>query len=170
MVAYNKVNVGLSDSKLNKLKAAVKNQTGTTLRINIKMFNKNNLPQELLLTIRQKTTLKNILENNISTDIKLCKTQISRIIQFGGFLVSLLSKLAGPLIKVAVPLAKNVLSPLGITAAMSAIDGSTQKKIHGSGTTTLIISNKEMNDILKISKTLKDSNVLLKRVSETIKN
>ena len=134
------------------------------------MFNKNNLPQDLLLITRQKTKLRNILENNISTDIKLCKTQISRIIQFGGFLVSLLSKLAGPLIKVAVPLAKNILAPLGITAAMCAIDGSTQKKIHGSGTTTLIISKKEMNDILKISKTLKDSNVLLKGVSETIKN
>ena len=80
----------------------------------------------------------------MSTDLKLSKAQISKIIQSGGFLVSLLSKLAGPLIKVAIPLAKNVLSPLGITATASAIDAGIQKKKqkkHGSGNTTLIISN-----------------------------
>ena len=70
--------------------------------------------------------------------------------------------------KVAMPLAKNVLAPLGISAAISAIDGSIKKKIFGSGTTTLIISNDEMDDILKIVKSLEDSNVLLKGVSETI--
>ena len=56
------------------------------------------------------------------------KAQISKIIQSGGFLGSLLSKIAGPLMKVAVPLAKNILAPLGITAAASAIDGAIQKK------------------------------------------
>ena len=61
---------------------------------------------------------------------------------------SLLSKLAGPLRKVTVPLAKNILAPLGITAATSAIDGAIQKKIHGFGATTLIISNEKMNDIM----------------------
>ena len=66
-----------------------------------------------------------------------------------------MSKLAGPLIKVAIPLAKNVLAPLGITAAASAIDAGIQKKIHGSGTTSLIISNEEVNDIMKIVKLLK---------------
>ena len=80
---------------------------------------------------------------------QLSKAQISRIIQTGGFLGSLLSKIAGPLMKVAVPLAKNILAPLGITAAATAIDGTIQKKIHGSGATTLIISNEEMNDIMK---------------------
>ena len=72
--------------------------------------------------------------------------------------------------KVAMPLAKNILAPLGLTAAMSAIDGSIKKKMLGSGTTTLIISNDEMDDVLKIVKSLEDSNVLLKRVSETIQH
>ena len=81
-----------------------------------------------------------------------------------------MSKLAGPLMKVAVPLAKNVLAPLGITAAASAIDTGTRKKKHGSGTITLIISNEEINDIMKIGQALKDSNILLKGVTETIKN
>ena len=92
------------------------------------------------------------------------------MIQSGGFLGSLLNKLAGPLMKVAISLAKNVLAPLGITAAASAIDAGIQKKIHGSGTTTLIISNEEMNDIMKIVQALEDSNILLKGVTKTIKN
>ena len=72
--------------------------------------------------------------------------------------------------KVAAPLAKNILAPLGITAATSAIDAGIQKKIHDSGTTTLIISNKEMNDKMKIVQALENSNILLKRVTKTIKN
>ena len=72
--------------------------------------------------------------------------------------------------KVVVPLAKNILAPLGITAAASAIDGEAQKKIHSSGTTTLIISNEEINDIMKIVQALEDSNILLKGVTKTIKN
>ena len=72
--------------------------------------------------------------------------------------------------KVAIPLAKNILAPLRITAATSAIDAGIQKKIHGSGTTTLIISKKEMNDIMKIVQALEYSNILLKGVTKTIKN
>ena len=72
--------------------------------------------------------------------------------------------------KVAVPIAKTILASLGVTAAMSAIDESTQKKIHGSGKTTLIISNEEMNDIMKIVQVLQDSNILLKGVTKKIKN
>ena len=135
-----------------------------------KMLDRNNIPHELLLTIREKSKLRNVFENNMSTDIKLSKSQIRKIIQLGGFLGSLLSKLAGPLMKVAVPLAKNILAPLGITAAASAIDAGIQKKIHGSGTTTLIISNEEMNDIMKIVQALEDSNILLKGVTKTIEN
>ena len=82
------------------------------------MFNGNNLPHELLLTTRQTTKLKNAFENNMSTDIKLSRNQISKIVQSSQFLGALLRKLAGPLIKVAVPLAKNILAPLGITAAV----------------------------------------------------
>ena len=92
------------------------------------MFNGNDLPHELLLITRQKTKLRNGFDNNMSTDLKLPKAQISKIIQSGGFLGSLLSKLAGPLMKVAIPLAKKVLALLGITAAASAIDAGIQKK------------------------------------------
>ena len=106
----------------------------------------------------------------MSTDLKLSKAQISKIIQSGGFLGSLLSKLAGPLMKVTVLLAKNILATLGITAAASAIDVGIQKKIHGYGTTTLIISNKKMNEIMKTVQVLEDSNILLKEVTKTIKN
>ena len=72
--------------------------------------------------------------------------------------------------KVAVPLVKNILVPLVITAAASAVDASIQKKIHGSGTTSLTISNEEMNYIMKIVQALEDSNILLKGVTKTIKN
>ena len=119
MVEYIKVNVKLSDAQIKKLKDAVKDNTGTTLRINLKMFNGNDLPYELLLTTRQKTKLRNAFNNNMSADLKLSKT---------GFLGCLLSKLAGALMKIAVPFAKNVLAPLGITAAVSALDAGIQKK------------------------------------------
>ena len=143
MVEYSKVNVKLSDTQLKKLKTAVKDKTGTTLRMSLEMFNGNDLPHGLLLTTRQKTKLRYAFNNNMSTDLKLFKAQISKRIQSGGFLGSLLRKLAGPLMKIAIPLAKNILDPLGIAATASAIDAGTQKKKHGSGTTT---SNKEMND------------------------
>ena len=149
MVEYNTVNV---------------KQYGTTLRINTKMFSAKNLPHELLLTTRQTTKLRNAVQNNISTDIKLSKAQISKIIQSGGFL----AKLLDPLIKTGLPLmrniikplAKSVLIPLGLTAAAYAADAGIQKKILGSGTTTLIIPNEEINDIMKISQALQDSNIL----------
>ena len=123
----NTANVKLSDTQLKTLKTAIKDKAETTLRISFKMFAGNDLPHELLLTTRQKTKLRNAFNNNMSTDIKLSKAQISKIIQSGGFLGSLLSKLAGPLMKVAIPLAKNVLAPLGITAAASAIDAGIQR-------------------------------------------
>ena len=85
MVEYGKVNVKLSDTQLKKLKNAVKNKIGTTLRISWKIFNGNDLPHELLLTTRQKTKLRNAFSNNMSTDLKLSKAQISRIIQSVGF-------------------------------------------------------------------------------------
>ena len=121
MVEYNKINVKLSDTQIKKLKTAVTNKTGTTLRTSLKMFNGNNLPHELLVTTRQKKA-RNAFNNNMSTNLKLSKAQISKIIQSGGFLGSLLSKIAGPLMKIAISLAKNLLAPLGITAAASAID------------------------------------------------
>ena len=84
MVEYNTVNVKLSNSQLNKLKSAVKHKQGINLRINARMFNENNLPHELLLTTRQTTKLRNAIENNFQTDIKLPRAQISKIIQSGG--------------------------------------------------------------------------------------
>ena len=94
--------------KKKTLKDAVKDNRGTTLRINLKMFNGNDLPHELLLTTRQKTKLRNAFNNNMSTDLKLSKAQISKIIQSGGFL----SKLLGPLLKTGLLLIKNVIKPL----------------------------------------------------------
>ena len=73
MVEYSKVNVKLSDTQLKKLKTAVKNKTGTALRISLKMFNGNDLPHELLLTTRQKTKLRNAFNNNMSTDLNFLK-------------------------------------------------------------------------------------------------
>ena len=72
--------------------------------------------------------------------------------------------------KKAVPLAKNNLAPLGITTAASTIDVGIQKKIHGFGVTILITSNDEMNDIMKTIQALEESNILLKRVTKTVKN
>ena len=100
----------------------------------------------------------------------MSKTQISKIIQSGGFL----GKLLGPLLRTGLPLMKNVIKPLAksvsLTAAMSAVDAGIQKKIFNSGTITLVISNEEMNDIIKIVQALEDSNILLKGVTKTIKN
>ena len=128
MIEYSKVNVKLSDSQIKKLKDAVKDNTETALRINLKMYNRNDLPHELLLTTGQKIKLRSAFNNNMSADLKLSKTQIVKIIQSGGFSGPLLSKLAGPLMKIAVPFAKNVLAPLGITAAASALRAGIKKK------------------------------------------
>ena len=175
MVEYSKINCKLTNVQSNKLKKAVKSNEGATLRLGIRNFNKDEDPHELLLTTRQNTNLRYALNNNSATDIKLSKTQIKKIIQAGVFLGKLLSKLAGPLMKVALPLAKNLLATLRLTAAMSAIDGSIQKKIHGSGATKgagvkLIIEQEDMNDIIKIIKALENSGILLKGVSKAIKN
>ena len=145
MVEYSKINCKLTNVQLNKLKKVVKSNEGAALRLGINNFNKDELPHELLLTTRQNTKLRNAINNNLATDIKLSKAHIKKLIQSGEFLGKLLSKLAGPLMKVALPLATNVLAPLGLTAAMSAIDGSIQEKIHGSEV-KLIIEQEDMNE------------------------
>ena len=166
MVEYSKVNVKLSDALWTVNRNNSENE--------FKIFNGNDLPHELLLTTRQKTKLRNAFNNNMSTDLKLSKAQISKIIQSGGFLGRLLGPLLKtglPLIKnVIKPLAKSVLIPLGLTASASAADVGIHKKILESGTTTLIIWNEEMNDITKIVQALEGSNMLLKGVTKTIKN
>ena len=121
MVEYNTVNAKLSNSQLNKLKTAVKRNEETTLRINARMFSSQDLPHKLLLTQRQITKLRNNIEDNMSTDIKLSKVQILKIIQSGGFL----GKPLGPRLKTGLPLLKSVIKPLGLlrlTSASSAID------------------------------------------------
>ena len=166
MTQYNSLNVKLSNSQLNKLKSSIKNETDVVLRISSNMVSNSNdntnFPHELLLTNRQVANIRKAFAKNTSNNIKLSKTQLSKMMQSEGFLGNLFVKLAGSLMKVAMPLAKNV--------AMSAIDGSIKKKVFGSGTTTLIISNDEMNDILKIVKSLENSGLLLKGVSETIQH
>ena len=147
MVEYTKVNVK-SNTQTKKIKDAIKNNTRATLRISSKMFNGNDSPHELILTTRQKTKIRNDFNNNMSTDLKLSKAQINKIIQSGEFL----SKLLGPLLKTGLPLIKNiikplaesVLIPLGLTAAASAADAGIHKKTLRSGNTTLIISNEDM--------------------------
>ena len=108
----NPVNVKLTDIHLKKLKTAVKNKKRSTLRMSLRKLDENYLPHVLLLTTRQKTKLGNAFNNNMPTDIKLSKTQISKIIQSGGFVGSLLSKLASSLMKVAVPLAKKYFNSI----------------------------------------------------------
>ena len=132
MVKYTKIKVRLSNSQLKKLKDAVSNNTGTTLKISLKMFNGNNLPHELLLTTRQKTKIRNAFTNNTTTDVKFSKAQINKIIQSGEFL----GRLLGPLLKTGLPLISNVIKPLpksvliplGLTAAASAADAGIHKK------------------------------------------
>ena len=176
MTQYNSLNVKLSNSQLNKLKSAIKNETEAVLRLSSNMSgdNETNFPHKLLFTNRQVPNLCKAFADKLSTDIKLSKTQVSKTIQSGGFLVRLL----GSLLKTGLPLMKNVIKPLaksfsvplGLTAAASAADAGIHNKILGSGTTTLIISNDEMKDITRIVKSLEDSGLLLKGVSETIQN
>ena len=178
MNQYNSLNVKLSNSQLNKSKSAIKNETEVVLRLSSNMIgdNETNFPHKLLLTNRQVSNLRKAFANHLSADIKLSKTQLSKMIQSGGFL----GRLLGPLLKTGLPLMKNVIKPLaksvliplGLTAAASAADAGIHKKILGSGhnnTITLIIPNNEMEDI-KIIQVLEDSGLLLKGVTETVQN
>ena len=181
MTQYNSLNVKLSNSQLNKLKSSRKNETDVVLRISSNMVGNSNdntnFPHELLLTNRQVANIRKAFAKNTVTDIKLSKTQLSKMIQSGGFL----GRLLGPLLKTGLPLMKSVIKPLaksfliplGLTAAASAEDAGIHRKILGSGNnnnTTLIISNDEMDDILEIVKSLENCGVLLKGVSETIQH
>ena len=98
----------------------------------------------------------------------MSKAQVPKIIQSRGFLGSLLSKIERPLIKVAVPIAKHILTPFGITTAASAFEAGVEKKIRGSGTTILTISNGKMSGIMKFVQALEDSNILLKGITRII--
>ena len=141
MTQYNSLNVKLSNPQLSKLKSAIKNENDVVLRLSSNMVGNSNdntnFPHELLLTNRQVANIRNAFANHLSADIKLSKTQLSRMIQSGGFLGRLLVPLLKtglPLMKnVIKPLAKSILIPLGTTAAASAADAGIHKKILGSG-------------------------------------
>ena len=180
MTQYNTLNEKLSDSQLNKLKSGVKNDTEVTLKISPNVvgdsydsYDENNFRHKLLLTNTQISRLLKAFANGSSANIT-SKTQLHKIRQSGGFL----GRLLGPVLKtrlllmknVLKPLAKSVLIPLGLTAALSATDAAIRKEMFGSSMTTLIILNEKINDIMKIVKSFEESGLLIKGVSETIEN
>ena len=134
MTQCNSLNIKLSNSQLNKLKPAIKNETGVVLRLSLNMVgdDETNFPHKLLLTDRQVENLRKAFANKSSADINLSKTQLSKIVQPGGFL----SRLLGPLLKTGLPFIKNVIKPLaksplislGLTAAASVADAGILKK------------------------------------------
>ena len=136
MTQYNSLNAKLLNSQLNKLKSAIKNETDVILRLSSNMIgnsdDETNFSHKLLLTNRQVANLRKAFANYLSTDIKLPKTQLSKLIQLRGFL----GRLLGPLLKIGLPLmkrviqplAKSVLIPLGLTATASAADTGIYKK------------------------------------------
>ena len=175
MTQYSSLNVKLSNSQLNKFKSAIKNETEVVLRLSSNMIgdNETNFPHQLWLTNRQVANIRKAFANNSSIDIRLSKTQLSTMIQSGGFL----GRLLGPLLKTGLTLIKNVVKPLAksalislrLTVAASAADAGIHKKILRWGNATLIISNNEMEDI-KIIKPLEDSGLLLDGATKTIQN
>ena len=122
------------------------------------------------MTERQIKKLIDKIENNMSTDIKLSKAQIDKIIKEGGNLGRLLMNFLPKLIKPAVSVGKNNLAPLGLSVSMSATDAAIQKKMYESGMATLIISNNDLNNLIKIITTLEEHDILLKETSKTTEN
>ena len=134
MTQYNGLNAKLLNSQLNKLKSTIKNKTEVVLRLSLHMIGDEdtNFPHKLLLTNRQVANLRKVFVDKSSTDIKLSNTQISKMMQSGGFL----DRILGPLLKIGLPLMKNVIKPLaksvliplGLTAAVSTADAGIHKK------------------------------------------
>ena len=135
MTQCNSLNGKLSNSQLNKLKSAMKNELEVVLRLSSNMIgnsnDENNFPHKLLLTNRQVLNHRKAFANHSSTDIKLSKTQLSKMMQLGG----LLGRLLGPLLKTGLALIKSVIKPLAksvlillvLTAAASAADAGIQQ-------------------------------------------
>ena len=150
MNQYNSLNV-----TFNRLKSAIKNETGAALRLSSNMIGNPNdetkFPHKLILTNRQVINLCRNVANKSSTDIKLSKTQLFKMMQSS----KSLGRLLGPLLNTSLSLmktviqllAKSFLIPLGASAA-SAADVGLHKKILGSGTTKLIIANNKMKEII----------------------
>ena len=136
MTQYNRLNVKLSNSQLNKLKSPIKNETGVAIRLSSNIVgnsdDETNFPHKLLLTNRQVVNLYKGFAKKALTNIKLSKTQLSKMVQLGGFL----GRLLGPLPKTGLPLIKNEIKPLaksflmpsGYTAATSVVDPGIHEK------------------------------------------
>ena len=178
MTQYNTLNVKLSSSQLTKLNSVIKDGTKVALNLSSNVAgdsaDENNFPHKLLLTNTQVSQNRKAFGNGSSVNIQLSRTQLYKIVQPGGFSGRLLGPLlitGLPLIRKALrPSAKGVVISLGLTAAASETDAATHKKMFGSGFTTLIISIEQMNNIMKIVKSLGESGLLIKGVNEKIKN
>ena len=175
MVSYQEARVKLTNTQLNKLKSTAKNKTGTILRLNKKNFEDDELPNELFLTTRQKTKIRNDFSNNMSTYIKLSKAQMSKVIQSGVSYGSWLGNLGKKaLTNIAISLARENLTGLASNLTAGAIN-KFDRKITRKGAVregkgfTLLISNENMNNIIKIIKSLEASGVLIDGVTETVK-
>ena len=172
MTPCNSLNVKLSNSQLNKLNYAIKNETDVVLRLSSNMIgnsdDETNFPHKLLLTNSQVANIHKAFANHISTDIKLSKAQLTKM-KKGGFL-----RFLAPLLKCGLPLLKSVIKPLdmlGLTAAASAADAAFNKRnLRSGGLTRIITFNDDMQDLLKTVNSLKDSGLLLDGITETVKN
>ena len=177
MAQYNSLKVKFSNSQLNKLKSTIKNETEVTLKLSSNVVgdsnDENKFPHKFLLTNTQVLKTRKAFANGSSANTKLSKTHLLKIGESGGFL----GRLLGPLLKTGLlflgnilkPLAQSVLLPLGLTAAAAATDAAIHKKMIGSGFTTLIISNEEMNDIMEKVKSIEDSGLLIKQLVKQLK-
>ena len=178
MTQYNSLNVKFSNSQLNKLKSTIKNETEVTLKLSSNVVgdsnDENKFPHKFLLTNTQVLKTRKAFANGSSANTKLSKTHLLKLGESGGFL----GRLLGPLLKtgslflgnILKPLAQSVLLPLGLTAAAAAAtDAAIHRKMIGSGFTTLIISNEEMNDIMEKVKFIEDSGLLIKQLVKQLK-
>ena len=176
MASYEEARVKLTNTQPKKIKSAAKDKTGTTLRITKKTFQAEELPHELFLTTRQKTKMRNAFTNKMSTDIKISKSQLTKIIQSGRFLGKTLGILGEKiLLDLAVPFTKDVLLKL-VTETTSSVLDKSERKIRGKGAVrekkgfTLLISNEDIDDIIKIVESLEKSSPLIDGVTETVKH
>ena len=176
MTNYQKARVKLTNTHLNKLKSAAKNKAGLILRISKKNFEDEELPHETFLTRRQTTKIRHAFSNNMSTNIKLSKAQISKIIQPGGSFGSCLGNLGKKgLTNIAITLEIDNLPGLESNLTSNVINKferkiSRKEAVRAGKGFILFISNEDMNDIVKIIKSLEDSDVLTDGVPEKIKD
>ena len=169
MANYQEVRFKRRNTQLNRLKSATRNKN--ILRITKKKFQDEELPHELFLATRQKTKIRNAFANIVSIDIKFSKAQLSKMIQSGGFLRNMLVNLGEKVITdLAIPLTRDDL--LGLVSNITSNEiNKFKRKINGKGSARagkgfiLFSSNEDMNDIIKIIKSLEDDGI-----TETVKH